>query len=164
MQLNDRIDTSFLAKPKTIISKVVLSIIKFVIYTGLIYLGFSVVELLILVAILPGIPQNFFNVIFTVVLLLSTVVCTFGLMKTLYFSKDNRLLLTMPAGRTTVFVSKLIVYFIYECIRNVFFLLPLFFAYALINGFPIYFYLWAILATVILTALALCLTTQETPL
>ena len=56
MQLNDRIDTSFLAKPKTIIFKVVLSIIKFVIYTGLIYLGFSVVELLKLVAILPGIP------------------------------------------------------------------------------------------------------------
>ncbi len=152
MQLNDKIDTSFLAKPKTIIFKVVLSIIKFVIYTGLIYLGFSIVELLKLVAILPGIPQNFFNVIFTVVVLLSTVVCTFGLMKMLYFSKDNQLLLTMPANRTTVFVSKLIVYFIYECIRNVFFLLPLFFAYALINGFPIYFYLWAILATVILTA------------
>ena len=152
MQLNDRIDTSFLAKPKTIIFKVVLSIIKFVIYTGLIYLGFSVVELLKLVAILPGIPQNFFNVIFTVVLLLSTVVCTFGLMKTLYFSKDNQLLLTMPAGRTTVFVSKLIVYFIYECIRNVFFLLPLFYAYGLINGFPFYFYLWAILGTMVLTA------------
>lgn len=153
MQLKDKIDTSFLASKKTIIFKVVLTILKFAIITALIYLGLYLVDYLHLVAILPGIPQNFFNFIFTIMIFLSIIVCTFGLMKTLYFSKDNQLLLTMPTPRTMVFCSKLIVFYIYECLRNTFYLLPLFIAYGLINHLPFYFFIWAIVALAVVTAL-----------
>lgn len=153
MQLQDKIDTSFMASKKKIIFKVVLTILKFAVITALIYLGLFLVEYLHLVAILPGIPQNFFNFVFTIMVLLSILVCTFGLMKTLYYSKDNQLLLTMPVQRTMVFCSKLIVYYIYECLRNAFYLLPLFVAYGLINHLPFYFFLWAVFALFVVTAL-----------
>lgn len=152
MQLKDKVDLSYLKSIKQTIFKVVLSVLKFLVVTALIYVGFYVLEILRLVALLPGIPQNFFTVLFTIMFLLSIVVCTFGLMKNLYFTKDNSLLLTLPANRTVVFTSKLIVYYIYELIRNLTYILPLFIAYAMINSYPIWFYAWLIVAFMVVTA------------
>lgn len=153
MQLKDKIDFSFLKSKKQTIFKVVLSILKFVIITALIYAGFTVLSFLRLVSLLPGIPQNFLTIVFTVMFILSIVVCTFGLMKNLYFTKDNALLLTLPANRTVVFTSKLIVYYIYELIRNLTYILPLFVAYGIIDKLPFYFYPWLVVAFVIITAM-----------
>ena len=153
MQLKDKVDFSYLKSTKGTIFKIVLSLLKFGIITGLIYAGFYVLSLLKLVSLLPGIPQNFFASVFTIMFILSVIFCTFGLMKNLYYTKDNQLLLTLPANRTVVFTSKLIVYYLYELIRNTTFMLPLFVAYAIINSFPIYFYLWLIIAFLIVTAL-----------
>ncbi|MGI5842413.1 MAG: hypothetical protein ACOX6H_03910 [Christensenellales bacterium] len=154
MQLKDKIDLSFVKSFKKTLFKVVLSLIKFVAITFIIYMLFNVLSTLRLVSILPGIPQSFLVVVFTIMFLLSIFVCTFGLMKSLYFSKDNALLLTMPTDRLAVFTSKIIVYYIYELIRNITFILPLFLAYGFINKMPIYFYFWLVLMLVVLTALS----------
>ena len=153
MQLKDKIDFSFVKSVKKTIFKVVLSILKFLIITGIIYIGFYVLSMLNLVSLVEGIPQNFFTVLFSAMYLLSIIVCTFGLMKNLYFTKDNALLLTLPTKRTTVFTSKLIVYYLYELVRNITYILPLFIAYALINKFKIYFYLWLIVMYLFIVAL-----------
>lgn len=60
----------------------------------------------------------------------------------------------MPTDRLAVFTSKIIVYYIYELIRNITFILPLFLAYGFINKMPIYFYFWLVLMLVVLTALS----------
>lgn len=153
MQLKDKIDLSYLKSKKQTIFKVVLSVLKFIIVTALIYVGFYVLSFLRLISLLPGIPQNFFTVIFTIMFILSIVVCTFGIMKNLYFTKDNALLLTLPANRTVVFTSKLIVYYLYELIRNLTYIMPLFVAYGLVNKMPFYFYLWLLITFLIVTAL-----------
>lgn len=152
MQLKDKIDFSFIKSKKQTIFKVVLSILKFAVITALIYFGFYILSFLKLVSILPGIPQNFFALVFSIMIFLSIIVCTFGLMKNLYFAKDNQLLLTLPTGRTSVFTSKLIVYYLYELIRNVSYILPLFVAYALINQLAIYYYLWLVVIYFVVTA------------
>ena len=152
MQIKDKLDLSYRNSTKTKIFKVVLSILKFAIITAVFFLGFMVLEMLHLVSFQPGIPSNFFTVLFTIMFLLSIVVCTFGLMKNLYYTKDNALLLTLPAKRTTVFTSKLLVYYIYELFRNVYYMLPLIVAYAIINSFPVYYYLWIALAYFVVTA------------
>lgn len=157
MQLKDKLDLSYLNSTKRTIFKVVLAILKFVIVTGLIFAGFYVLSFLRLISLLPGIPSNFLVVLFTIMFILSIVVCTFGLMKNLYFTKDNQLLLTLPTSRTVVFTSKLIVYYIYELIRNITYLAPLFLAYAIINKMPIYFYVWLIPVLMIITALPVVL-------
>lgn len=153
MQLKDKIDLSFTKSKKSLIFKIVLSVLKFAIITALIFVAFYLLSVLRLVSILPGIPQNFFVAVFAIMFLLSTIFCTFGLMKSLYFAKDNQVLLVMPVSRTTVFTSKLVVYYIYELIRNLTYFLPLFLAYALINGMPFYFYIWLPISYVVITAL-----------
>ena len=119
MQLKDKIDFSFIKSVKATIFKIVLSILKFGIVTGLFYIGFLVLSKLQLVSLVDGIPQNFFTVLFSAMYLLSIVVCTFGLMKNLYFAKDNAFLVTMPTNNHTLFLSKLVVCLIYEFIKNV---------------------------------------------
>ena len=153
MQLKDKVDVSYLKSVKATIFKVVLSIFKFVLVTAIIYLAFYLLSFLRLVSLLDGIPQNFFNLVFTIMFILSIIVCTFGLVKNLYFTRDNALLLTFPVTRTSVFTSKLVVYYIYELVRNITYLLPLFIAFGLVNGMPFYYYFWIILVYPIITAL-----------
>ncbi len=152
MQLKDKIDMSYLKSVKKTIFKVVMSILKFGIITALIWLGFYLLDFLNLVSLLPGIPQEFLSILFTLMLILSMIVCTYGLMKSLYFGKDNQLLLTLPVKRATIFTSKLVVYYFYELLRNLTFMLPLLVAYAIINSMSISFWLWLIPAYFVLTA------------
>ena len=157
MQLKDRINLSFLKSVKQTIFKVVLSLLKFVLITVVIYFGFYILSYLRLVSLLPGVPENLFEVIFTCLMLLSIIVCSFGLVKTLYFAKDNFMLLTMPVDRTKVFLSKLIVFYIYEFIRNLNYFLPLLVAYGLINKMPFYYFFWLVLAMFIITLIPVCI-------
>lgn len=151
MQLKDKLDLSFSKSTKQIIFKVVFNLIKFIAITAIIFFAFYFLSVLRLTSLNAGIPTNFFSIIFSIVVLLSVIMGTYGLCKTLYLSKDNQVLLTMPTSRTTLFFSKIIVYAIYELIRNVFYILPILVAYGMINSMPIYFYLWAIISTVIIT-------------
>ena len=156
MQLKDKLNLSFLRSAKGIVFKVLSSIIKFAVTCVLIYLAFYILSYMRLVSILPGIPSSVLVVIFTIMLLLSIIFCTIGLVKSLYYAKDNPLLLTMPVERVLVFVTKIIVYYIYEILRNVYYLLPLFLAYGLMNNLPIIYYLWIVLMLPIVSAIPVC--------
>ncbi len=57
------------------------------------------------------------------------IACTIGLMNTLYTSKDNAILLALPAHHSEIFVSKLIVFYYFEFRKNLLLLLPLFLGY-----------------------------------
>ena len=67
------------------------------------------------------------------------------------------MLLTMPVDRTKVFLSKLIVFYIYEFIRNLNYFLPLLVAYGLINKMPFYYFFWLVLAMFIITLIPVCI-------
>ena len=63
--------------------------------------------------------------------LLSIIACVLGLLKTLYTSKDNAILLSYPAHHVEVFISKLVVYYLYEFLKSLFFTTPLLIAFAI---------------------------------
>ena len=65
-------------------------------------------------------------------------------MKKLYFSPDNQVLLTFPVKSNMIFVSKLIVFYIYELIKNFYFMIPVFIAYGIFSKFSLLFYPWII--------------------
>lgn len=153
MQLKDKVDFSYLKTKKSTIFKVVTSILKFAVITAIIWVGFYLISYLKIFDINPGIPQNLIVIIFTVMYGLSILACSFGLMKALYEGRDNQLLLTFPAKRITVFTSKLIVYYLYELLRNITYLLPLFVAYGIMNKLPIYFYLWLVVIYFVVVAI-----------
>ncbi|MCK7484881.1 MAG: hypothetical protein MZU97_04535 [Bacillus subtilis] len=89
------------------------------------------------------IPVNVYFVIFFILItqVASIVSCASGLMVDLYMSKDNQILLAYPARHNEVFVSKLLVFYINEFIKNLFFLVPLLTAFGFINGLGFVYYL-----------------------
>ena len=56
--------------------------------------------------------------IVTFSLVLSLVSCTKDLMLNLYFSEDNKVLITFPVNSNVIFLSKLIVFYFYEIKKN----------------------------------------------
>ena len=153
MQLKDKIDFGFTRNKKSFWFRIIFMILGLISLTALIYVAMFGSVLVNVFSLIGIFPISVIVVIFTVMQLLSILSCTNGLTKTLYFSLDNQLLLTFPVKPNLVFVSKLIVFYIYEIFKNLFFMLPLFFAFGLINGLPIYYYLWVIFIMLIVSML-----------
>ena len=65
-------------------------------------------------------------------MILSIIVATIGLMKSLYFSEDNKVLITFPVAPNLIFISKIIVYYLYEIKKNLTFLIPIYLSSILI--------------------------------
>ena len=58
-------------------------------------------------------------------LFLSLITCTKDLMLNLYFAEDNKVLITFPVNSNVLFLSKLIVFYLYEIKRSLSFLIPI---------------------------------------
>ena len=153
MQLKDKIDFSFLKSKKKTITKTVFTILGFVAVIAVCYLLFTLCGTLNLFSLLPTVPITVMVVIFSLMFLLSCVSCTYGLMKKLYFAPDNQVLLTLPVKSNQVFLSKLIVFYIYELIKNLYFMIPVFIAYGVYCSFSILYYPWMIICFLFISAL-----------
>ena len=161
MQLRDKIDLSWLKNKKEVVRKVILGLLQFIFVTFFIYA---------LLIIFSGQPIGLFTydesakimiLIMTVCLILSFLSCTGKLMKNLYFSDDNRVLITFPVKANKIFVSKIIVYYIYELKKSFSFLIPLtlgcmilLFSRGLINFFSFF---WMIPVICIIVAIPVLL-------
>lgn len=153
MQLKDKMDLSFLRSTKQTISKIVFSILLFVTVVVFAYLLLYIAKRFNIFSLINFVPISVVTVIFTVMLILSTIACTYGLMKSLYFSKDNILLLTFPVSANLVFLSKLIVFYIYEIKRTISFLLPMFIAYGIVSGFGLVYFVWILVIFMFVSAI-----------
>lgn len=78
---------------------------------------------------------------------LSIIACTSSLTQSLYSSRDNAILLAMPAPHSEVYISKLAVAYINEFIKNLFFVIPLMLSFGFISSQG----WWYFLATVIIS-------------
>jgi ABC-2 type transport system permease protein len=157
MQLKDKVDLDFLKTKKTLISTIVFSAIKFISAVLFSYILFFVALYLKVFNLSNYIPGSVVTVVFTFMLFLSVIFCTFSLMNKLYFSKDNFILLSLPVSTSSIFLSKLIVFFVYEIKKNINFLIPLFFAFGLISNFTLLYFLWVIFAFVLISALTVAI-------
>ena len=94
----------------------------------------------------PGVvPQAVMSFIFVIMTAISTVSCTIGLTRALYYSKDNTVLLTLPATPMQTFLSKIIIFYIFELKRSLSFIVPLFLAYFFLHGYAVGYYFWMLL-------------------
>lgn len=89
------------------------------------------------------IPVNDYFMIFMLLLTqaMSIVAAISGLVVDIYQSKDNQILLTLPAKNDEIFMSKLVVYYINEFKRNFYFLFPFLIAYGFLTKIGFGFYL-----------------------
>ncbi len=157
MQVKEKIDFSFLKSKKQIIFKVIFSIFGFALITALSYLVMFLCQFLNLFSALNRIPMTVMGVVFFVMFVLNLLTCMVGLSKTLYFSKDNQILITYPVNANALFLSKMLVYYIYEVKKNFSFIIPVFFAYGLISSMPFLYFLWFPLMITIFTLVPILL-------
>ena len=145
MQLKEKMDFGYTRSLRSLIFKIVWLFIEFVAITAIIAVIFFAIKLLGLLSLVHDIPVSFVSLVFSVMLLLSLITDTIGLVKSLYFSKDNTVLLTFPATSSFVFLSKLATYYVYELRKSFMSTIPMFIAYGIVKGFALYYYPWIIL-------------------
>ncbi|MBE6124569.1 MAG: hypothetical protein E7184_03475 [Erysipelotrichaceae bacterium] len=151
MQLKDKLNLSFLKNKKQLLFKSIFAIVKFVITIALCFLILSLCANMSLFSLFPIVPTSVIAIVFAIMLLLSTIFTTIDLTKKLYYSYDNRILLTLPASPAIVFGSKLLVLYFYEILKNLTFMIPMFIAYGLVSGFGILYYPWMLFCFVFIS-------------
>lgn len=157
MQLKDKIDFSFLKNKKKTFFKLIWTILGFAALTAIIYLLFYLVIQFGLFSFVQTLNFKAFLVLMTLLIALAFISCLVNVTSTLYFAKDNPVLLTMPVKNSTIFISKIIVCFIYELIKNATYILPVLIAYGLVMNLSIWYFLWIIFAIVFVTVLLVML-------
>ncbi len=104
-----------------------------------------------------SVPSEVISLLFSVMILLSVVSCAIGLTKSMYYSRDNAVLLTLPCKPLEVYLSKLVIFFIFELKRNLSFLVPLFLAYFYSHGYKFFAYVWMLLCMVFISLLTVAI-------
>ena len=151
MQLKEKMDFSYLKSKRKFLFKILWLIIEFAAITTAISVVFNYVKLLGLFSSVNDIPVSVISIVFAVMLLFSIVTDTIGLMKSLYFSKDNTVLLTFPATPSLIFFSKLTTYYIYELRKSFMYIVPMFIAYGMVKNYVFIYYPWLILMFVLIS-------------
>ncbi len=151
MQLKEKMDLSYLRSTRRLIFKIVWLLIEFAAITACITIVFNYVKTLRLLSLMPIIPVSLISVVFLLMMGLSIVTDTVGLMKALYFSKDNTVLLTFPATPSLIFFSKLATYYVYELRKSFMFTIPMFIAFGITSGYKWFFYPWLIAMFVLIS-------------
>ena len=164
MQLKEKMDMSYMRSKRKLIFKLTWLFIEFAAITAIIAVIFYFAKSFNVFSYGKDIPVSVLSLIFGVMLLLSLVTDTIGLMKSLYFSRDNTVLLTFPATPSLVFFSKLVTYYIYEFRKSFMFTIPMFIAYGLAvreyglhDAKGLLFYLWLILMFVLISSIPVLL-------
>ena len=164
MQLKEKMDLGYLRSKRQLVFKTTWLFIEFAAITAIIAVIFHFIKLLGLFSLVHDIPVSVISLAFGVMLLLSLITDTIGLVKSLYFSKDNTVLLTFPATPSLVFLSKLVTYYVYEFRKNFMFTIPMFIAYGLIvRGYGLsdpkglLYYPWLVLMFVLISSIPVLL-------
>ena len=153
MQLKEKLDMSYLGSFVKTLFKIVWTVIEFAVITVACYFIFYFIKILGIFSLTMDVPSSVMVVIFTVMFALSILFSTMGLVKSLYFSKDNSVLLTLPASPSLVFLSKLAVYYCYELKKNFMFIVPIFIGYGLVKGLVWTYYPWLLFLFAFISAL-----------
>ena len=157
MQLKEKMDISYTRSARAIIFKIVWLLVEFAAITAVLTVAFHFIKLLGIFSLIHDIPVSVISLVFSVMLLLSLVTDTLGLMKALYFSKDNTVLLTFPATPSLVFFSKLAVYYVYELRKSFMFVIPMFIAFGISKGYETLYYPWLMLMFLLISTIPVLL-------
>ena len=146
MQLKEKLNWKRRSLKDTGVFKILFSIfvtvLKFAMVTVLCGAFIFVSQFLKLFSAGNSVPTEVMSIFFSAMLILSVVSCTAGLTKAMYYSRDNAVLLTLPATPSQVYLSKLVIFFIFELKRNLSFIVPLFLAYFFLHSYEFVYYPW----------------------
>lgn len=153
MQLKDKIDLSFVKSKRSLMFKIA-AVIGQVALSGVAFWAFFYLASALKIFSFSGlVPSSLVTAMFSLIFVLAVVSCTMGLTNTLYLTADNRVLLTLPVQSNLVFLSKFVLYFIFELKKNAMLLLPMYVAYGIVCHAVWFYYPWLILICYVLVSL-----------
>ena len=123
MQLKDKLNISVFKNFKELARLILFMLLKFLIVTFVTYFLLFFGQKIGLFYYSES--SRIMILVMTISLVLSLISCTKDLMMSLYFSDDNRVLITFPVDTNILFISKIIVFYIYELKRSLGFLIPI---------------------------------------
>ena len=153
MQLKDKLDLSYVKSKRSLLFKIAAIIGEIALSGGAFFAFFFMASKLMLFSYTGLVPDSLVTAMFALIFALAVITCTAGLTNTLYQTADNRVLLTLPVQPNLVFLSKFVLYFIFELKKNAFLLLPMYIAYGIVAGAAWYFYPWLLLCYVFVSLL-----------
>ena len=147
LQLSDRFNLKKYKNTTKLVTSIAITIfgliVLTVLYSGILFLLCDVIKI-------PK-DKTILTFVLFIIQILSIIACTHGLNKTLYHGKDNMILLSYPANHHEVFLSKLIVYYVYEFVKNFFFMLPLLISIGfMFNIFSVHYIIATVLFLILL--------------
>lgn len=154
MQIRDKLDFSWTATTKSKIQKIVLSLIKFILITAAVVLLLKYTQLFGLFYYSQIV--DIMIVFVSILVVLSIISCTLGLMRNLYFADDNKVLVTLPIPSNTLFLSKIIIFYLYELKKSLDLLVPCILGFmisAFMNGqvtIAVFFWMWIPILLIVL--------------
>lgn len=142
-----------------IIVSVVSAILKFALVTAVFVAILFAVNYLGIFSYNNTTPPAVMSIAFAIMMVASLVSCTVSLTNSMYYSRDNAILLTLPCKPIQVFLSKLIIFFAYELKRSFEFIVPLFVAFYILHGYPLLSYLWLAICFVFISLFTVAVAT-----
>jgi len=141
MQLKEQLGGSR-RDTRSLLFSVIYFIIAAIIITAIAYAVFAVGVFVNLLSLINGfIRPELIIFVFAVLILSSLFTVAVGLAKSLFLSKDNVILATLPVEPHSIFLSKIICYYILELRRFFLYIMPIFIAFGLYNGYSWPFYI-----------------------
>lgn len=110
------------------------------------------------------IPINEYFTIFVLFITqtISIITAIMGLSTDLYASKDNQIIFPLPVKNDEIFLSKMIVYYVYELYLNLFILMPLLIAIGYHQGAGVLYFISLIPIIIVLPLIAVLIATLLT--
>lgn len=150
MQLNNKKNKAIKKTKASLLVSVLLQILLVGVITGALW---YVLNLLKSTSFLP-IDKNFMLFAVFITQAIGILTCIFGLVSALYTSKDNSIIFTLPARPTEIFISRLIVFYISEFMKNLYFIIPLLVSFGVLFKFGVWYFLSVVLYTFLFPLIA----------
>lgn len=102
----------------------------------------------------PGLRDSYIILVSMASLILQFFICTTTLIKALYFSGDNEILLRFPVNGTQIFIAKSIFVMINNFVISLALLMPFYICYGVLLKLDSSFYIWAVFVSVCITVIS----------
>ena len=149
MQLGNKFSFKRITDKKKYALNILFKVLSIFVVAAVMFLLLTVIKSVIF---LPVNRTTFLFLLF-ISQIISIITCTVGLLQSLYYGKDNAILMTFPAKHHEVFMSKLLAYYVNELIKNLYFVVPMFIAFGLLNNPGAIYYANAVVLTILLSML-----------
>lgn len=146
MLLKDTVHLDFKHNFKQSLIRLSFYVLSFALVCGLSFVFFYVSDLLRIFSYYRTISPSVPSILVMAVFLFGFIPSSFSLNRLLYWSKDNRLLISLPCSSTTVFSAKIAVFFFSQYLRAVMIEIPFLLGYLIFRRGAFYLYLWCFVA------------------